>query len=179
MTQPLRSFGPRVPWGPRLLLLAAVLLGIVTMHTLGHPAGAHGGHDRRPAARHAAGAEQRLMDDDRQPAARHPAVRHPATRQSQAGYAAGTGHRLTDDDRHPAVRHTPEVDPAADGMDPMAVCLAVLAGWTVVLLVVGPLLRRSGDAAAEVRARLLRAVRALPPPGGGRILLARLSVLRQ
>ncbi|MFD8782925.1 hypothetical protein [Kitasatospora sp. NPDC059599] len=189
MTQPLRSFGPRVPWGPRLLLLAALLLGIVTMHTLGHPAGAHGGHDRHPAARHAAGAEQRLTDDDRHPAARHAAARHAAARhpaasqsaarQSQAGYAAGTGHRLTDDDRHPAARHAPGVDPAADGMDPMAVCLAVLAAWTVVLLVVGPLLRRSGDAAAEVRARLLRAVRALPPPGGGRILLTRLSVLRQ
>ncbi|MEU8927255.1 hypothetical protein AB0D10_41120 [Kitasatospora sp. NPDC048545] len=184
MAQPLRSFGPRVPWGPRLLLLAALLLGIVTMHTLGHPTGAHGGHDRHPAARPAAGGEQRLMDDDRQSAARHPAIRqsaarHPAVRQSSAGPAVGTGHPLTDDDRHPAVRHAPGVDPAADGMDPMSVCLAVLAGWTVVLLVVGPLLRRSGDAAAEVRARLLRAVRALPPPGGGRILLARLSVLRQ
>ncbi|GHF53997.1 hypothetical protein GCM10018790_34840 [Kitasatospora xanthocidica] len=72
------------------------------------------------------------------------------------------------------------MDPAsADGMDPMAVCLAVLVGWALALLVAGHLLRRSGDAAAEVRARLLRAVRALPPPGGGRTLLTRLSVLRQ
>ncbi|MEV7770682.1 hypothetical protein [Kitasatospora sp. NPDC086791] len=154
----LPSFGPRVPWGLRLLLLAALLLGIVTMHTLGHPtahsaghsAGAHGGHDRPPVAQHVAG--------------QHAMMQH----------AAGAGPQLLADDRHP-----PGVDPAADGMDPMAVCLAVLAGWTLLLLVAGPLLRRSGDAAAEVRARLLRAVRALPPPGGGRILLARLSVLRQ
>ncbi|MEU4119582.1 DUF6153 family protein [Kitasatospora sp. NPDC028055] len=130
-----RSSGAPLPGVLRLVLLGALLLGIVTMHTLGHPSGGHGGHG---------GHDVQVM------AAHQP-----------------VGERATAD---PA---------AADGMDPMAVCLAVLAGWTLVLLVVGPLLRRSGDAAAEVRARLLRAVRALPPPGGGRILLSRLSVLRQ
>ncbi|WP_316519976.1 DUF6153 family protein [Kitasatospora brasiliensis] len=122
----------------RLLLLAALLFGIVTMHTLGHPSGGHSGHSGHSGA--------------------HVAVMH----------AMGADH------------HGPAVDPAAPGgMDPMEVCLAVLAGWTLLLLLTGPLLRRSGDAAADVRARLLRAVRALPPPGGGRILLTRLSVLRQ
>ncbi|MFJ7278402.1 DUF6153 family protein [Kitasatospora sp. NPDC098663] len=131
---------PAVPRALRLLLLAALLLGIVTMHTLGHPA--TGGH----------GVEHGTD---------HGTARHAVS----AGHPAGAGETA----------HTA----AADGMDPMTVCLAVLAGWTLLLLVAGPLLRHSGDAAAEVRARLLRAVRALPPPGGGRILLARLSVLRQ
>ncbi|MFJ4591783.1 MULTISPECIES: DUF6153 family protein [unclassified Kitasatospora] len=131
---------PTVPRALRLLLLAALLLGIVTMHTLGHPAA--GGH----------GVEHGTD---------HGPTRHAVS----AGHPAGAGETV----------HTA----AADGMDPMTACLAVLAGWTLLLLAAGPLLRHGGDAAAEVRARLLRAVRALPPPGGGRILLARLSVLRQ
>ncbi|MFJ2189105.1 DUF6153 family protein [Kitasatospora sp. NPDC087861] len=127
---------PAVPRALRLLLLAALLFGVVTMHTLGHPTAGGHGTDHGPA-RHAV----------------------------SAGHLAGAEE----------MAHTA----AADGMDPMAVCLAVLAGWTLLLLVAGPLLRHNGDAAAEVRARLLRAVRALPPPEGGRILLTRLSVLRQ
>ncbi|MFJ7911326.1 hypothetical protein [Kitasatospora sp. NPDC096204] len=149
-----RVFGPPVPWAPRLLLLAALLLGIVTMHTLGHPSGGHGGsggHEgpgTHASAMHPAGAVHH-----------GPAVEPVRYAASAADLAA---------------------DPAAPGgMDPMTVCLAVLAGWTLVFLLAGSLLRHSGDAAADVRARLLRAVRALPPPGGGRILLTRLSVLRQ
>ncbi len=144
-------FGPPGPWALRLLLLAALLLGIVTMHTLGHPTGGHGGH-----AGHEASAPHEV-------AARQLPEHHAATVPMTGTVAATIA--------EPA---------AADGMDPMTVCLAVLAGWTLVLLVAtGPLLRRSGDAAADVRARLLRAVRAQPPPGGGRMLLNRLSVLRQ
>ncbi|WP_033334186.1 MULTISPECIES: DUF6153 family protein [Streptomyces] len=142
-------FGPPGPWALRLLLLAALLLGIVTMHTLGHPTGGHGGHEALAPREVAA----RQLPE-------HHAVTVPMTGTVAAAIA------------EPAA--------AADGMDPMTVCLAVLAGWTLVLLVAtGPLLRRSGDAAADVRARLLRAVRAQPPPGGGRMLLNRLSVLRQ
>ncbi|MER7845880.1 hypothetical protein ABTZ03_18240 [Kitasatospora sp. NPDC096077] len=144
----------------RLLLLAALLLGVVTMHTLGHPSGSHGGtggHGDRPG--HGA-----RMTVAQQLSGHHAAV--PAADAPMTAAAVTTAPVTAD----PAAR---------GGMDPMAVCLAVLAGWTLLLLVVGPLLRRSGDAAAEVRARLLRAVRALPPPGGGRILLSRLSVLRQ
>ncbi|MGW3178469.1 hypothetical protein ACWDD9_04310 [Kitasatospora sp. NPDC001119] len=160
-----RPFGPPVPWAPHLLLLAALLFGIVTMHTLGHPGGGHGGHGgsggHEGAGTHASAVHQA------HPAA---AVHHgPAAAPMEAASAVD-----------PALSAASAVDPTiAGGMDPMAVCLAVLAGWTLVLLLAGPLLRRSGDAAAEVRARLLRAVRALPPPGGGRILLTRLSVLRQ
>ncbi|MBV6695839.1 DUF6153 family protein [Kitasatospora aureofaciens] len=126
---------PGVPWALRLLLLAAVLLGVLTMHTLGHPVGGHGdGHGRGHVQVH-------QMDE--------------------------SGHGVTADLASPG------------GMDPMTVCLAVLASWTLVLLAAGHVLRRAGDPAAAVRARLLRAVRALPPPRGGRILLAQLSVLRQ
>ncbi|GHF32929.1 DUF6153 family protein [Streptomyces morookaense] len=40
-------------WCGRLLLFAALLLGIVTMHTLGHPAGHGGGHPAPAAMAHA------------------------------------------------------------------------------------------------------------------------------
>ncbi|MFF4820049.1 DUF6153 family protein [Kitasatospora sp. NPDC001309] len=149
-----RPYGAPVPGVLRLLLLAALLLGIVTMHTLGHPSGGHGGHGGSEGHGPRVAVVQQLPDHH------GPAVDSAAVESATADSATA--------------------DPAtADGMDPMTVCLAVLVGWGVVLLVVGPLLRRSGDAAAEVRARLLRAVRALPPPGGGRLLLSRLSVLRQ
>ncbi|MER7752784.1 hypothetical protein [Kitasatospora sp. NPDC097643] len=144
----------RRPRVRRLLLLAALLLGIVTMHTLGHPAGGHEGrHGSAPMA--ARQLDRMVVGNDRM--------------------AIGHDHAVVGDART-VIR---DLAPAAGGMDPMAVCLAVLAGWTLVLLVARQLLRRSGDPAAAVRARLLRAVRALPPPLGGRILLTRLSVLRQ
>ncbi|MFE6052926.1 hypothetical protein ACFQ6N_19390 [Kitasatospora sp. NPDC056446] len=165
----LRSSGPSVPWVPRLLLLVALLFGVVTMHTLGHPVGGHGdshgsGHE---------GSSSRVV------AVQPPPGHHgmPAGQvRAEPVRAASAGPTFAD---LTSVDPVSAVPVSADGMDPMAVCLAVLVGWTLLLLVAGPLLRRSGDAAAEVRARLLRAVRALPPPGGGRILLNRLSVLRQ
>ncbi|MGW7584598.1 hypothetical protein ACWGKU_26790 [Kitasatospora sp. NPDC054768] len=193
----MRPFGPPVPGALRLLLLAALLLGVVTMHTLGHPGGGHGGSDghsgqgehsgRSGAIGHGGqsghGGRERAGTQAPPPhpsgAVRHgpaaePAPVHLAPVHLAAGHLAA-GHRAAS-----AVATVGTLDPAVPGgMDPMAVCLAVLAGWTLVLLLTGPLLRRSGDAAAEVRARLLRALRALPPPGGGRILLTRLSVLRQ
>ncbi|RKT19105.1 hypothetical protein BX285_3556 [Streptomyces sp. 1114.5] len=163
----LRPFGPSLPRALRLLLLAALLLGIVTMHTLGHPTGGHGGREvaaRQLPGHHAAGVPMTGAAEAESPAA--------------LAEAAATFAEAAATFAEPAAA---VAEPAADeGMDPMTVCLAVLAGWTLVLLAAaGPLLRRSGDAAADVRARLLRAVRAQPPPGGGRILLNRLSVLRQ
>ncbi|MFF0410901.1 hypothetical protein ACFYUY_10695 [Kitasatospora sp. NPDC004745] len=154
---PARLAPPPAPRALRLLLLAALLLGLVTMHTLGHPAGGHGpGGNGTGAPGHAAAAAPHRATAA-QPG--EPAAPHPPT----AGRPAGS-----------ATAH-----PAAAGTDPMSVCLAVLVGWTLLLLAAGPLPHRDRDAAAAVRARLLAAVRALPPPGGGRILLARLSVLRQ
>lgn len=192
----LRPFDPSVPRALRLLLLAALLLGVVTMHTLGHPAGGHGGHggrggygghgghggygghagrgtgSDRVAARQASGHHAMAAEP----------VRAPAVRLVTGGPGLGADADPGSGPASAAVSRAASAfaDPSAPGgMDPMAVCLAVLAGWTLVLLIAGPLLRSGGDAAAEVRARLLRAVRAQPPPGGGRILLARLSVLRQ
>ncbi|MFH8386812.1 hypothetical protein ACH4E7_38855 [Kitasatospora sp. NPDC018058] len=159
----LRPLGPSVPWALRPLLLAALLLGIVTMHTLGHPTGGHGGHGDHGGH---GGHEGRSA--------------HEVVAQQMPEHHAGAVQRAQPQPQlQTQAQALTTADPAADGMDPMTVCLAVLAGWTLVLLAVCPLLRRSGDAAAEVRARLLRAVRALPPPGGGRVLLNRLSVPRQ
>ncbi|MFJ4188581.1 hypothetical protein [Kitasatospora sp. NPDC089509] len=164
----------------RLLLLAALLLGVVTMHTLGHPSGSHGGtggHGDRPGHGARMTAAQQLPEHHAAVPAADAPVTDAAVTDAPVTDAAVTDAPMTDAAMTDAAV---TADPAAGGgMDPMAVCLAVLAGWTLLLLVVGPLLRRSGDAAAGVRARLLRAVRALPPPGGGRILLSRLSVLRQ
>ncbi|MFF2548865.1 hypothetical protein ACFVUY_40775 [Kitasatospora sp. NPDC058063] len=177
-----------MPWALRLLLLAALLLGVVTMHTLGHPVGGHGGSAGHSGQSRASGHGGQSGHEGAGTLAPPPhpsgAVRHGPAAGPALGRPAPV--HLAADHLTPVHRAASAVgtvgalDPAAPGgMDPMAVCLAVLAGWTLVLLLAGPLLRRSGDAAAEVRARLLRAVRALPPPGGGRILLARLSVLRQ
>ncbi|MFD5436471.1 hypothetical protein ACFWJ4_30530 [Kitasatospora sp. NPDC127067] len=191
----LRPFGPPVPWALRLLLLAALLLGVVTMHTLGHPGGGHGGsagQSEHSGQSGASGHGGQSGHGGREGAGMQaPVLPHPSGAVHHGPAAEPAPVHLAP--VHPAADHLAPVhraasavgtvgthDPAAPGgMDPMAVCLAVLAGWTLVLLLAGPLLRRSGDAAAEVRARLLRALRALPPPGGGRILLTRLSVLRQ
>lgn len=67
--------------------------------------------------------------------------------------------------------------PGMGGMDPLSICLAVLAALTLVLLLKAGLLRPGGFA-VPVRplARLLDGRRPDPPPP--RILLSRLSVLR-
>nr|WP_239076371.1 hypothetical protein [Streptomyces sp. SID9913] len=62
-------------------------------------------------------------------------------------------------------------------LDPLSVCLAVLVVWTAALLTAACLSRRATDRLGAARTRLLRALWPVPPPGG-RILLARLSVLR-
>ncbi|MEV0524869.1 hypothetical protein AB0I66_15710 [Streptomyces sp. NPDC050439] len=64
-----------------------------------------------------------------------------------------------------------------DGMDPLSVCLAVLAALTLVLLLKAGLLRPGGFAVpARPLARLRDGLRPNPPPP--RILLSHLSVLR-
>ncbi|MCA6096390.1 hypothetical protein LE181_30015, partial [Streptomyces sp. SCA3-4] len=66
------------------------------------------------------------------------------------------------------------------GMDPMAVCLAVLgaAGWAVVLLLSFGALRRPADGGAAAGAAWFsRALWPVPPPPRHKAL-ARLSVLR-
>ncbi|MEU5425466.1 DUF6153 family protein [Streptomyces olivoreticuli] len=129
-------------WCGRLLLFAALLLGIVTMHTLGHPTG-HG--ENRGTASHAMAA----MADD--PAAAPHASDH----------------------------HAASVHGESHGMDPMSVCLAVLGSalLVLVLLLGAAALRRLAPVPAVVRARLLAALRPIPPPPRHKAL-ARLSVLR-
>ncbi|MFF5130038.1 hypothetical protein ACFY41_24265 [Streptomyces syringium] len=156
-------------WCGRLLLFAALLLGIVTMHTLGHPSEHGSGQSGPAAARPAAHA---------MPAHAMPAHAMPAD--TRPGHAAHT----RADDTAPAAVAAPAADaprsdpPPHSGMDPMSVCLAVLAaGWAVALLLgLAAFRRRSGAAAPAARARLLRTLWPIPPPRHK--ALARLSVLR-
>ncbi|MEU4730627.1 hypothetical protein [Streptomyces sp. NPDC023588] len=155
--------GERAGPGARLLLLAALLLGIVTMHSLGHPADSHAVEDA-PAGRsvasagHTRGAERVHAQGQAQGPAQDPIPVAGAPLPAAAvgiTNAAGTG--------------------TGTGMDPMSVCLAVLTG--LVLLYLG-----AGPAGSRDTAPLGGAAR-IPGRSGGpgpspRELLTRLAVLR-
>ncbi|MFF1697133.1 hypothetical protein ACFVXC_26580 [Streptomyces sp. NPDC058257] len=152
--------------GGQLLLLAALLFGIVTMHTLGHPTGHSADHGSGSASA-STSTSGRIEHRYEQAAGRHEMT------------AGGTASEMT--------AGTPEATPAhvaaasapagMGGMDPLSVCLAVLAALTLVLLLKAGLLRPGGfTAPARPLARLLDGLRPNPPPP--RILLSRLSVLR-
>lgn len=158
----------RLPGAGRFLLLAALLLGIVTMHTLGHPREhepsaerATTGHARVTAEPgHARGAGHARVD-----------VGHAETQTAQALALA----RGNDGDTAAAPR-TPT--PHDSGMDPLSLCLAVLgAALTLALLQAAV---RHGLRGTPVhphrRARALITLRPNPPPP--RNLLTHLSVLR-
>ncbi|MGW2597634.1 DUF6153 family protein [Streptomyces klenkii] len=146
--------GTAAAWCGRLLLLSALLLGIVTMHTLGHPTG-HAGTGHAGSA-------------------------HAGSEHAGTGHKAGT---RTAAEVHAQQVHSPGPtahDPlSAPGMDPMSVCLAVLGAalLALVLLLVTAALRRPAAALAAARARLLRPLWPIPPPPRHKSL-ARLSVLR-
>ncbi|MFV8128096.1 hypothetical protein [Streptomyces syringium] len=161
-------------WCGRLLLFAALLLGIVTMHTLGHPS-EHGSGQPGPAAAQPAAHAV--------PAHAMPAHAMPAHAMPADAMPAHAAHTRAEDTAPAAVAApaagAPRTDPPPhSGMDPMSVCLAVLAaGWAVALLLgLAAFRRRSGAAAPAARARLLRTLWPLPPPRHK--ALARLSVLR-
>lgn len=142
-------------YGQRLLLFAALLLGIVTMHTLGHPSGHRDGHPS--GAGRAAGAG------------------HMAYASHGMDAAPGSEHAAQAVARH----DTPTTKtPPMSGMDPFSVCLAVLLGGFTLLLLLATALGRAGTAAVRPAglSRLLRALWPVPPPP--RTLLSRLSVLR-
>ncbi|ATL27265.1 hypothetical protein [Streptomyces formicae] len=148
----------------QLMLLAALLLGIVTMHTLGHPSGGHDGGASTPAA-----VSSPMGHDMAGPA---PAAHEPAPAAHE---------RDGDGPRHGerAVRMAAPAPEPHDGMsmDPLSVCLAVLGAFTLVLLVRAGLLRPGGTLAQlPASGRLPHTLRPDPPPP--RIRLARLSVLR-
>lgn len=144
----------------QLMLFAALLFGIVTMHTVGHPA-EHGGSSPPPAAM-----------------AEHLAQ---APGQDQtAGLAPAPG--VADTQESQQFQQSPHDSPGSgapmSGMDPLSVCLAVLGAWGLALLgswLLG--LRTDGrPLGTPVGAGLLRALRPIPPP---RIsVLDSVSVLR-
>ncbi|MFD5512381.1 hypothetical protein ACFWIB_32075 [Streptomyces sp. NPDC127051] len=163
MTRPAQRTAQRAARWPRLLLLAALLLGIVTMHTLGHPSRSHTMEDATAVAAVASAAR---------------AADHTSGRVS--GHAAGrtsdhTSGRTADHasgDRGPAA----EAPPAGTGMDPMSVCLAVLGGLTLLILGAGPAgLRDAAPLGGAARAPCRSGG---PDPPSPRELLTRLAVLR-
>ncbi|KLJ05067.1 DUF6153 family protein [Streptomyces sp. KE1] len=138
----------------RLLLLAALLLGVLTMHTLGHPTGDHG--------------------------SAHGAVHGTGT--VAAAPAAPTGSDAQEH-HSPAVGSptgTPDSSDPLPGTDPLSVCVAVLAALTLGLLLrAGGLLWRGaalGSAARVLLTGRRGAQWPIAPPT--RLTLARLSVLR-
>ncbi|WP_267245280.1 hypothetical protein [Streptomyces sp. PR69] len=130
--------------------------------TVGRPAleGPAAGQPAAAPAHPAAAAAQQA------PAAAQQALEGPAAARTAVG-EAGEGHAA-----HGKSRGT--------GMDPSAVCLAVLAGlaaWGVALIAIRPAARDEGDGLlTAARARLPDALRPNPPPP--RTLLTQLSVLR-
>ncbi|MDT0452091.1 DUF6153 family protein [Streptomyces hesseae] len=144
-------------WCGRLLLFAALLLGIVTMHTLGHP------RDHAPGATADAVAGAHAMTAGHAQAVA-PAMPD-ATPDAMPGThaSASTAHRG-----------------GHGGMDPLSVCLAVLgAGWAAAffLSLVAFFRDRPRTGPVAARAWFSRALWPIPPPPR-RKALARLSVLR-
>ncbi|MFE2304764.1 hypothetical protein, partial [Streptomyces sp. NPDC059411] len=127
MTRPaLRTEREAVRW-TRLLLLAALLLGIVSMHTLGHPTQAHA-MDDVPAVHFV-------------PAAGH-APSGTAPDHTTAAAAHATGPEAAPSDVREAAAAVvaaavAEVPRPHTGMDPMSVCLAVLGALTLLILGAG------------------------------------------
>ncbi|AGK76792.1 hypothetical protein SFUL_1826 [Streptomyces microflavus DSM 40593] len=125
----------------QLLLLTALLFGIVTMHTVGHPAE----HAPSPSAPVAA------------PGTTSGAMPVSAPAAMPAPEAAS-------DRAHPS-HGSPDHSPMS-GMDPLSVCLAVLGAWGLALLgawLSG--LRADGrPLGTALGAGLLRVLRPNPPP---------------
>ncbi|MFB7178331.1 hypothetical protein ACFCYI_11545 [Streptomyces sp. NPDC056257] len=165
--------------GPRLLLLAALLLGIVTMHTLGHPADSHAMEDVSAAHSVAsAGSPGPAADGGAHhmpappPTAPDPAqdplpALEPAVEPAEPALAAAMG-------QGPA--QTAGTQWPGTGMDPMSVCSAVLAGLVLLYLGAGP--AGSRDTAPLGGAARIPGRSGGPDPPSPRELLTRLAVLR-
>jgi len=130
---------------PRRLLLIALVLGIAGMHTLGHPASAHG----------------------------HDGVIVASSEHSWSGPMAASPH----DGDHHAVRQAAP-DKSFPKLDPLTVCLAIMA--SLALLVLARYASRARPAAmAGPSAPGGRGMSiARPPPKRTAVRLAFLSVLR-
>ncbi|MCD9900529.1 hypothetical protein LUR56_11690 [Streptomyces sp. MT29] len=141
--------GGSVMYG-QLLLLAALLFGIVTMHTVGHPAAEHAPSAAVPVS---------VSVSDAVTVPEAPSVAMPVAMSDAA---------------HSSPGHSP-----MSGMDPLSVCLAVLGAWGLALVGAWLLLGLRADGRAlgtPVGAGLLRVLRPNPPPPIS--VLASVSVLR-
>ncbi len=173
----------------QLMLFAALLFGIVTMHTVGHPA-EHGG---ATAMSTAFTSEAPASGTSASQASASPAASSPAASSSDASSSpAGAGHAPPAhapapasapglaDAPHPSSHDVPGAggDAPLSGMDPLSVCLAVLGVWTLALAgsrLFG--LRADGrPLGTPVGAGLLRVLR--PHPPSPIPVLAGISVLR-
>ncbi|MFI7286479.1 hypothetical protein ACIBRY_07445 [Streptomyces anulatus] len=148
----------------QLMLFAALLFGIATMHTVGHPA-EHGGSSPSPSA---------LTEHVAQ--APGPAQEPGLTSAQDPAQAPTPG--VAAAQQQPPPHDSPGPGAPMSGMDPLSVCLAVLGVWGLALVgswLLG--LRADGrPLGTPVGAGLLRALRPIPPP---RIsVLASVSVLR-
>lgn len=136
-------------WCGRLLLLGALLCGIVMMHTLGHP----------PMAS--------AMENP----AQHGSAQAPASAEAPAAHGSARLETRT-------ASRAPHADGPmpTDGMNPLAVCLAVLGAGIISLTAAGLLRWQCGDLLTSARTGLRYALRPNPPPRG--LSLVQLSVLR-
>lgn len=146
-----RAPDARTVWCGRVLLLAALLFGLVTMHTLGHVAPEEGMREAPAVAEHLSAA----------PAPDPGPAHHQAVPEQQPAPEHGDGH--------------------GTGTDPLSLCLAVLGVWTAAALLgaVAALVAR-GRGSGLLRPYRCRAVPALwpLPPRRTAIRLAQLSILR-
>ncbi|WP_371587659.1 hypothetical protein [Streptomyces virginiae] len=154
--------------GARLLLLAALLLGIVTMHTLGHPTESHAVQDVSPA--------HSVASATLPAPAAHGGTRHTAVTAAITALGTAVGTATAAGVPSPAVPAWGYEMPATE-MDPMSVCLAVLAGLVVLLIGTG---RTGSRRAAPLggAARIPGRSGGGPDPPSPRELLTRLAVLR-
>ncbi|MET9855402.1 hypothetical protein ABZY57_20960 [Streptomyces sp. NPDC006450] len=167
---------PAVRW-PRLLLFAALLLGVAGMHTLGHPTQAHAMEDA-PSVRfvpRSGHTPSGAAHGGRPVEAPDPAA-PPDTAAAGAanGVAWGTGVTIAAASTAVATVGAPR--PQHTGMDPMSVCLAVLGALTLLVLgagLTGP--RRTAPLGGAARAPGRSGGPDPPPP---RELLTLLTVLR-
>ncbi len=190
----------------QLVLFAALLFGIVTMHTVGHPA-EHGGRAASLSSAGPAADPSAVIAEDL--SAIFVAHSSPATMEgfpsvTVEGFSSATvegfssaavmtdasavavahpSAAATASPSSPGTAHTPGHGSGGDaptsGMDPLSVCLAVLGAWGLALLATWLLLGLRADGrrlGAPVGAGLLRTARPNPPPSIS--VLAAVSVLR-
>ncbi|MFF8282732.1 hypothetical protein ACF06W_08365 [Streptomyces albus] len=171
-----RTHRPGTVWCGRILLLAALLLGLVTMHTLGHPepqrTAAPAGH--AAAAFHPTTAAGLGTPDHGNAAAPGTAALGDARQEGAAVQGTAAQNAGHGDAGHGGQHH-------GTGMDPTSVCLAVLGVWSAAALlgafVALILRRRAPHPWAPRRPRTWRVLWPLPPPSTAS-RLAQLSVLR-